>query len=102
MVRFARWSSESASATSTVCMNFLAIPTLKNVRACFLLPISIIPLRSLKVTFERERMGIEIVGSFCRCAAVTTVSATLTSFLSTTLGFFSFFLAMTSPISSFA
>jgi len=68
-------------------MNFLAIPTLKNDRACFRLPSSISPLRSLKLTFERERTGIARVGSRRRCAAVITMSATPTSFFSTALGF---------------
>jgi hypothetical protein len=64
-------------------MNFFAMPTLKKARACFRGPISIMPLRSLKVTFARDRIGIEKVGSCRRCAAVTTMSARPTSFFST-------------------
>src|SRR5204862_6916859 len=64
-------------------MNFLAIPTLKNDRACLRLPISIRPLRSLKVTFESERTGIVSVGSLRRSAAWITTSATPISFFST-------------------
>ncbi len=82
-MRFARWSSQSASATRTVCMNFLAIPTLKNERACLRLPSSIRPLRSSNVTLDRERTGIANVGSRRRCAASMTTSATPTSFFST-------------------
>src|SRR2546426_11824155 len=63
-------------------MNFLAIPTLKNDRACFRLPISIRPLRSLKVTFDSERIGIVSVGSLSRSAAWFTTSATPISLLS--------------------
>src|SRR5712692_4563552 len=66
-------------------MNFLAIPTLKNDRACIALPISIMPLCSLNVMFDRERTGIAIVGSLRRWAAVITTSATPTSFFSTAL-----------------
>src|SRR2546422_10973002 len=66
-------------------MNFLAIPTLKNDRACFRLPISISPLRWLKVTFERERTGIARGGSLRRWAAAITTSATPRSFFSTAL-----------------
>src|SRR5438552_2267704 len=64
-------------------MNFLAIPTLKNERACFRLPISIIPLRGLNDTFESARIGIANVGSFERWAAATTTSAMPTSLVST-------------------
>src|SRR5262249_61772905 len=64
-------------------MNFLAIPTLKNERACFRFPISIRPRRWLKVTLDRDRTGIGGVGSFRRGAAVITTSATLMSFFST-------------------
>src|SRR5438552_11270859 len=71
-------------------MNFLAIPTLKNDRACFRFPISIKPLRSLKFTFESERTGIAMVGSLRRAAASITRSATLTSFFSTAVGFLAF------------
>src|SRR5262249_48605082 len=69
-------------------MNFLAMPTLKNERACFLLPISIRPLRSLNDTFDRARIGIARLGSFDRSAAVTTTSARPTSFFSTGVAFF--------------
>src|SRR5215467_5635216 len=69
-------------------MNFLAMPTLKNERACFLLPISIRPLRSLNDTFDRARIGIANVGSFDRSAAVTTTSAKPTSFFSTGVALF--------------
>src|SRR6476620_8619052 len=69
-------------------MNFLAMPTLKNERACFLWPISISPLRSLNETFDSARIGMAKVGSFDRSAAVTTMSAMPISFFSTTLGFF--------------
>src|SRR5438309_10502050 len=68
-------------------MNFFAIPTLKNDRACLRLPISIRPLRSLKVMFDNERIGIVRVGSLPRWAALTTTSATPTSFLSTAVTF---------------
>ncbi len=64
-------------------MNFLAMPTLKNDRACFRFPISIRPRRWLKVTLDRDRTGIASVGSFRRWAAVITTSATLMSFFST-------------------
>ncbi len=64
-------------------MNFLAMPTLKNDRACFLSPIVINPLRGLNETFDRARMGMENVGSFERSAAVMTMSARLMSFFST-------------------
>ena len=64
-------------------MNFLAMPTLKNERACLRLPISSTPLRSLKVTFDSDRMGMASVGSLLRWAAVITVSATPISFFST-------------------
>src|SRR2546425_3436249 len=68
-------------------MNFLAIATLKNDRACFRLPISIRPLRSLKFTFDSERTGIAMVGSLRFSAAAITRSATPTSFFSTAVGF---------------
>src|SRR5947209_9623355 len=68
-------------------MNFLAIATLKNDRACFRLRRSIRPLRSLNSTFESERTGIAIVGSLRFSAAVITRSATPTSFFSTAVGF---------------
>ena len=68
-------------------MNFLAIPTLKNERACFFSPISIKPSRGLKETFDRARMGMENVGSLERSAAVMTMSARPISFLSTTVVF---------------
>src|SRR5437879_4793143 len=83
-------------------MNFLAIPTLKNDRACFPLPISIMPLCSLNVTFDRERTGMARVGSLRCWAAVITVSATPTSFFSTALFVFPFFRVMMLPISSSA
>src|SRR4030095_8923406 len=75
-------------------MNFLAIPTLKNVRACFLRPISMMPRFSLKLTLARLRTGIESAGSLLRCAAVMTTSATPTRFFSTAPLFFSFFCGM--------
>src|SRR5207249_6758866 len=68
-------------------MNFLAIATLKNDRACFRLPISIRPLRSLNSTIESARTRIAKVGSLRFSAAVITRSATPTSFFSTTVGF---------------
>src|SRR5437899_12640010 len=71
-------------------MNFLAIPTLKNDRACLRRPSSIRPLRSSNVTLESERTGIARVGSFRRCAASMTRSATPTSFFSTVLTFRAF------------
>src|SRR2546428_10203992 len=71
-------------------MNFLAIPTLKNDRACLRRPSSIRPLRSSNVTLESERTGIAGVGSFRRCAASMTRSATPTSFFSTVLTFRAF------------
>src|SRR5262245_7328817 len=74
-----------------VCMNFLAMPTLKNVRSCFLRPISIMPLRSLNDTFESARIGIANAGSLARWAAAMTTSAMPTSLVSTPplgLGFF--------------
>ena len=64
-------------------MNFLAMPTLKNERACLRLPISSSPLRSLKLTLDRARTGMAMVGSLRRWAAVITRSATPTSFFST-------------------
>src|SRR6266550_6467520 len=75
-------------------MNFLAIPTLKNVRACFLRPISMRPRFSSKVTLAKLRTGIERVGSLLRCAAVITRSAMPTSFFSTAPLLFGFFCAM--------
>ena len=74
-------------------MNFFAMPTLKNERACFLSPISIRPLRSLKDTFDRARIGIANVGSFDRSAAVMTMSARPINFFSTA----PFFLVSSSP-----
>src|SRR6266446_6257807 len=44
-------------------MNFFAIPTLKNVRVCFRLPISMMPRFSLKLTLARLRTGIDSVWS---------------------------------------
>src|SRR5437868_10594116 len=67
-------------------MNFLAIATLKNERACLRLPSSMRPLRSLKVTFDRARTGMANVGSRRRCAASTTTSAMPISFFSTAVG----------------
>src|SRR5678815_3320261 len=64
-------------------MNFLAMPTLKNVRSCLRLPISMMPRFSLKLTLARLRTGIDSVGSLLRSAAVITASATLISFFST-------------------
>src|SRR5438445_13365306 len=78
-------------------MNFLAIPTLKNDRACFRLPISIKPLRSLNSTFDSARIGIAMVGSLRFSAAVITRSATPTSFFSTAVGFRGF-LAIGDPL----
>ena len=62
-MRSDRWSSTRASATSTVCMNFLAMPTLKKVRSCLRFPISMMPRFSLKLTLARLRTGIESAGS---------------------------------------
>src|SRR5262245_24643204 len=76
-----------------VCMNFLAMPTLKNVRSCFFLPISIMPLRVLNDTFESARMGISNAGSFERWAAAITTSAMPTSLVSTPPAAFRFFTA---------
>src|SRR5687768_8946267 len=76
-------------------MNFLAIATLKKERACLRLLSSMRPLRSLKFTFDSERTGIAMVGSFRRTAASITMSATTMSFLSTAVGFLAF-LAMAS------
>ena len=64
-------------------MNFLAMPTLKNVRSCLRLPISMMPRFSLKLTLARLRTGIASVGSLLFSAAVITASATLMSFFST-------------------
>src|SRR5688500_20310711 len=75
-------------------MNFLAIATLKNERACLRFPISSRPRRSLNVMFDSARTGIARVGSFCRWAAATTRSATPTSFLSTAVGLRAFLVAM--------
>src|SRR6185295_762750 len=77
-----------------VCMNLLAMPMLKNDRACFLSPISSKPLRSLKVTFERARIGISIVGSFARCAAEITRSASPINLFSTIPFFVDFVFAI--------
>src|SRR5262245_4932852 len=74
-----------------VCMNFLAMPTLKNVRSCCLRPISIMPLRSLNDTFESARIGIANAGSFARWAAAMTRSAMPTSLVSTPPAAFRFF-----------
>src|SRR5580765_1112479 len=74
-----------------VCMNFLAMPTLKNVRSCFFLPISIKPLRSLNDTFESARIGIANAGSFARWAAAMNTSAMPTSLVSTPLAAFRLF-----------
>src|SRR5262245_60403427 len=74
-----------------VCMNFFAMPTLKNVRSCFLRPISIMPLRGLNDTFESARIGISNAGSFERWAAVMTTSAIPTSLVSTPPAAFRFF-----------
>src|SRR3977135_3142605 len=82
-------------------MNFFAIPTLNSVRSCLRLPISMMPRFSLKLTLARLRTGIDSAGSRLRPAAEITVSATLTSFFSTGVGFFAVGLAM-GPISFFA
>src|SRR5260221_944776 len=81
-------------------MNFLAIATLNSVRSCVRLPISMMPRFSLKLTLARLRTGIDNAGSRLRAAAVITVSATPTSFLSTGPGFFTAALAMGSPLSA--
>src|SRR5262245_6329364 len=78
-------------------MNFLAMPTLKNVRSCFRRPISMMPRFSLKLTLARLRTGIESAGSLLFCAALIITSATPTSFFSTTPLFFGFFCAMFFP-----
>src|SRR5574341_1476262 len=83
-------------------MNFLAIPTLKNVRACLRLPISMMPRFSSKVTLARLRTGIASVGSLLRSAAVITASATPTSFFSTAPLLLAFFRAMFFPCLRFA
>src|SRR6185503_1582778 len=70
-------------------MNFFAMPTLKNERACFRLPISIRPRFSSKVMLARLRTGIDRVGSWLRCAAPITTSATPIRFFSTAPFFFS-------------
>src|SRR5262245_35494079 len=71
-------------------MHFLAMATLKNVRACLRLPISMMPRFSLKLMLARLRTGMVSVGSLLRSAAVITVSATPTSFFSTTALFVPF------------
>src|SRR3970040_758751 len=78
-------------------MNFLAMPTLKNVRACFLRPISMMPRFSLNVTLARLRTGIDSAGPLLRSAAAITMSATPMSFFSTAPLFFGFFRAMFFP-----
>src|SRR5262245_34994729 len=87
-----------------VCMNFLAMPTLKNVRSCFLRPISIMPLRWLNDTFESARIGISNAGSLERWAAAMTTSAMPTSLVSTPPTAFRFFAlgagALLSPVLS--
>src|ERR1041385_8226672 len=75
-------------------MNFFAMPTLKNERACLRLPSSIRPRFSSKLMLARLRIGIENVGALLRSAAVMTVSAMPMSFFSTTPFVFAFFLAM--------
>src|SRR5712692_8314409 len=75
-------------------MNFFAMLTLKNVRSCLRLPISMMPRFSLKLTLARLRMGMDSVGSLLRSAAVITASATLMSFFSTAPIFFAFACAM--------
>src|SRR5437879_839129 len=75
-------------------MNFFAIPTLKSVRSCLRLPISMMPRFSLKLMLARLRTGIDSAGSLPRSAAVITVSATPTSFFSTGPSFFAAALAM--------
>src|ERR1044071_1115015 len=75
-------------------MNFFAMPTLKNERACLRLPISIRPRFSSKVMLARLRTGIDKVGSWLRCAAPITTSATPISFFSTAPFLFVFFLAI--------
>src|SRR5260370_10363807 len=80
-------------------MNFLAIPTLKNVRACLRLPSSMMPRFSLKLTLARLRTGIARVGSLLFSAAVITRSATLMSFFSTGPVLLAFALAMGSILS---
>src|SRR5262245_18086935 len=74
-----------------VCMNFVAMPTLKSVRSCILRPISIMPLRSLNDTFESARIGIANAGSFECWAAAMTTSAIPTSLVSTPPAGFRFF-----------
>src|SRR4029079_4544892 len=69
-------------------MNFLAMPTLKNERACFLRPISISLFRSLNDKFDSARMGMANVGSLDRSAAEITMSAMPMSFFSTAVVFF--------------
>src|SRR5207302_321004 len=81
-------------------MNFFAIPTLKNVRACFRLPISMMPRFSLKLMLARLRTGIDRVGSRRSSAAVITTSATPTSFFSTAPDVFALARAMFPSISS--
>src|SRR5215470_4682830 len=65
-------------------MNFLAMPTLKKVRSCLRLPISMMPRFSLKLMLARLRTGMDSAGSLLRSAAVITVSAIPISFFSTT------------------
>src|SRR5688572_9481143 len=79
-------------------MNFFAMFTLKNERACLRLPISIRPLRSLKFTFDSERTGMARVGSLRFSAALITMSATLTSFFSTTVGLCAFLAMRSLPL----
>src|SRR5678815_3578939 len=55
-------------------MNFLAMATLKKVRSCLRLPISMMPRFSLKLTLARLRTGIVRVGSLLRSAAVITAA----------------------------
>ena len=79
-------------------MNFFAMPTLKNVRACFRLPISMMPRLALKLTLARLRTGIDRVGSLLRSAAVITASATLMSFFSTAPIFFTLAFAIATEV----
>src|SRR3989339_206198 len=66
-----------------VCMNFLAMPTLKKVRSWVLEPISMMRFFSLNLTLDRERTGISMDGSLPLSAALMTRSARPTSFFST-------------------
>ena len=70
------------------------MPTLKKVRSCLRLPISMMPRFSLKLTLARLRTGMDSVGSLLRSAAVITASATLMSFFSTAPVLVGFFRAM--------